>query len=85
VGENWNRSDHVTNIDYRLIDRDGSVRWVNNIWKTNSPTDPHTIQGVMFDITPLMLMKDELQALKDELRAAQEKLKAQLEELREKI
>ncbi|OPY31746.1 MAG: sensory histidine kinase AtoS [Methanomassiliicoccales archaeon PtaU1.Bin124] len=72
---------HVMNVEFRLMHKDGRMRWVKNNVRVVSTQGNPIVQGTMVDITSLKLAEEELQASNEELQAAEEELRQQLEEL----
>ena len=68
-------------MEYRVVRKDGSIRWVTNNWKVVSLYGNPIIQGTLIDITSIKNVEEELQASNEELQAAEEELRQQLEEL----
>ncbi|MBN1411171.1 MAG: PAS domain S-box protein [Spirochaetales bacterium] len=57
-----NSDDHISEIEYRIVHSDNTIRWIKDICTVveDTPTNSRLIQGVLFDITDNKLYHEKM-------------------------
>ncbi|HEX3102400.1 MAG TPA: PAS domain-containing protein, partial [Pyrinomonadaceae bacterium] len=65
-------------VEYRILGKDGSIRWVHSRGKVETVNEARFIRGAIVDITKLKIAEEAIHELSHKLMNAQEKERARL-------
>ena len=65
-------------LEYRIVSKDGNVRWIHSRGKVESVNGSRIIRGAIVDITKLKMAQEAVQELSRKLMNAQEKERARM-------